>query len=377
MTTNTLPAAQLITHPVALNELAGKLSRAEKIAVDTESNSLFAYHEQVCLIQFSVPGEDFLVDPLALTDLSPLGPIFANPMIEKIFHASEYDLICMKRDFSFEFINIFDTFAAARILGRDAVGLGAMLESEFLVEVNKRYQRANWGQRPLPAHLLAYAQVDTHYLIPLRDLLAEELAEKGLMALAQEDFNRMCLVNGHNCDDKANEWWRINGASDLPPQKAAVLQELCRFRDRVAQRINQPLFKVYNDRTLLALADECPKSLEDMQNLELLTPRQFTRDGEVILATIKKGLASSPAYPNRSHRPSDQFLSRLDKLRKWRKVAGEKMGVSSDIILPRDLLFEIAETNPGGKPELHAIMNSVPWRMEKFGDQIIHVLQNG
>ncbi len=139
--------------------------------------------------------------------------------------------------------NIFDTFTAARILGREAVGLGAMLESEFFVEVNKRYQRANWGQRPLPPHLLAYAQIDTHYLIPLRDRLAAELAQKNLSLLAQEDFNRVCLINGHN-EEKNNDWWRINGASDLSPQKAAVLQELCHFRDRLAQRLNQPLFKV-------------------------------------------------------------------------------------------------------------------------------------
>lgn len=375
MTTNSLPAAQLITQPAALRDLAAILSREEKVAVDTESNSLYAYQEQVCLIQFSIPGSDYLVDPLALTDLTPLAPIFNNPNIEKIFHASEYDLICLKRDFGFNFKNIFDTFTAARILGREAVGLGAMLESEFFVEVNKRYQRANWGQRPLPPHLLAYAQIDTHYLIPLRDRLAAELAQKNLSLLAQEDFNRVCLINGHT-DEKNNDWWRINGASDLSPQKAAVLQELCHFRDRLAQRLNQPLFKVYNDRTLLALALECPKSLDELRDLEILSSRQFNRDGEAILASIKKGLTSSPVFANRPQRPCEQFLVRLEKLRKWRKAAGEKMGVSSDIILPRDLLFEIAESAPAGKAELHAIMKRVPWRMDQFGDQIIHVINN-
>ncbi len=376
MSANTLPAAKLITQPAALDELAQKLSRENHIAVDTESNSLYAYHEQVCLIQFSIPGEDFLLDPLILIDLSSLSPIFSSPKIEKIFHASEYDLICLKRDFGFEFSNIFDTFTAARVLGREAVGLGAMLESEFFISVDKRYQRANWGQRPLPAHLLAYAQVDTHYLIPLRDRLAAELTEKGLMPLAQEDFQRMCLVNGRNGDDKPEDCWRVNGANDLPPQKAAVLHELCILRDRIAQRINQPLFKVYKDHTLLELAQECPQSIEEIQNLELLNSRQLKQDGEAILAAIKKGLASPPIRPNRSHRPSEQFLSRLDNLRKWRKATGEKMGVSSDIVLPRDLLFEIAELNPAGEPELREILNKVPWRMEQFGDQIIKKIHN-
>jgi len=127
----------------------------------------------------------------------------------------------------------------------------------------------------------------------------------------------------------------------------------------------------------LDLAIECPQSIEELQNLELLNSRQMKQDGEAILAAIKKGLASPPIRPNRSPRPSEQFLSRLDSLRKWRKATGEKMGVSSDIILPRDLLFEIAELNPTGEPELRKIMNKVPWRMEQFGEQIIKKIHNG
>jgi ribonuclease D len=139
------------------------------VAVDTESNSLFAYREQVCLVQFSTTQADFLVDPLALADLTPLAPLFADPKIEKVFHAAEYDLLCLKRDFGFSFANLFDTMLAGRILGRKEIGLGAMLEAFYGVQADKRHQRANWGQRPLPAPLLEYATLDTHYLIPLRD----------------------------------------------------------------------------------------------------------------------------------------------------------------------------------------------------------------
>ena len=116
-----------IDHPAALVRLADVLLRQTVIAVDTESNSLFAYQEQVCLIQFSTDTNDYLVDPLVLADLSPLGPVFANPTIEKVFHAAEYDVICLKRDFGFEFNNLFDTMLAARILGRSGLGLGTTL----------------------------------------------------------------------------------------------------------------------------------------------------------------------------------------------------------------------------------------------------------
>jgi len=145
-----LPAPVLITRQAALQRLADTLRGEKIIAVDTESNSLYAYQEQVCLIQFTARGIDYLVDPLALDDLSPLAPVFSDPAIEKVFHAAEYDLICLKRDFGYTFNNLFDTMVAARILGRELYGLGAILEEEFGVQVDKRYQRANWGQRPLP-----------------------------------------------------------------------------------------------------------------------------------------------------------------------------------------------------------------------------------
>jgi len=160
-----MPKPTFINQPAALEALAETLLGETCIAVDTESNSLYAYREQVCLIQFSTRQRDMLVDPLALDDLSALREVFSSEGIEKVFHAAEYDLICLRRDFGFEFSNIFDTMVAGRILGRDEVGLGAMLLREFNVQVDKRHQRANWGQRPLPEHLLNYAQYDTHYLI--------------------------------------------------------------------------------------------------------------------------------------------------------------------------------------------------------------------
>ena len=191
----TLPAPVLVTGPQALRLLARTLNNQEIIAVDTESNSLYAYQEQVCLIQFSTLEGDYLVDPLALEDLSALGEVFANPKVEKVFHAAEYDLICLQRDFDFRFENLFDTMIAARVLGREAVGLAAMLGEHFGIEVDKRHQRANWGRRPLAAEMLAYAQQDTHYLIELSARMRAELEASGRWALAAEDFERLAHAN--------------------------------------------------------------------------------------------------------------------------------------------------------------------------------------
>ena len=143
--------SQVITHAAALRTLAKELQRHPIIAVDTESNSLYAYRERVCLIQFSTPLADTLVDPLALDDLTPLAPIFADPKIEKVFHAAEYDLICLKRDFGFEFANLFDTLVAARILGRKQVGLGAILGSGVQRRAGQALPARQLGHSPAAA----------------------------------------------------------------------------------------------------------------------------------------------------------------------------------------------------------------------------------
>jgi ribonuclease D len=370
---------ELITHPAELLRLAERLRRVQKLAVDTESNSLHAYRERLCLIQFSTDTMDYLVDPLALEDLSPLAPIFIDPGIEKVFHAAEYDLICLRRDHGFEVANLFDTMLAARILGRSEVGLGSMLEAEFGVTLEKRYQRADWGQRPLPTHLLDYARLDTHYLIALRERLAAGLAERDLIPLAQEDFNR--LAASHPSENgsppggnRGVEPWRLRGAHDLTPQQAAVLGELCRYRDEMARQQDRPLFKVFNDHTLLAIATETPRTLEQLRRLPGMSPRQVNRHGSNLLRAVQRGLKSKPIHPPRPPRQGERFSDRLEALREWRKGAAEKMGVSSDVVLPRDLMFLLAEKAPRSQDELAEVLGEAPWRLEHFGTQMLNAL---
>lgn len=375
-----LPPPTLIRRPAELRHLVEKLKSVTRLAVDTESNSLYAYREQVCLVQFSTGEEDYLVDPLELDDLGPLGGVFADEGIEKVFHAAEYDLLCLRRDFGFEFANLFDTMIAARILGREAVGLGAVLEDEFAVHLDKRYQRADWGQRPLPAHLLDYARLDTHYLIALRQRLAENLRSAGMWALAQEDFARLCAMKGTEDDGHAPggavdvSCWRVSGAYDLSPQQAAVLQELCRYRDQVARQANRPLFKVIGDHTLLAIAAETPHKLGELSQLPGMTPGQVRRHGAQLLQAVQRGLHAEPLYPRRSRRPDERFTERLDLLRRWRKEVAAQMGVPSDVVLPRDLLHSLAEKNPNQPEALAKVLEGAPWRLEHFGEQILRVL---
>ena len=361
-----------IDTPDALVRMCNDLLRENKVAVDTESNSLHAYQERVCLIQFSNLQTDYLVDPLALTDLSPLAPIFSSPEIVKVFHAAEYDLICLKRDYHFQFQNIFDTMLAARILSYPAFGLGAILENKFGIVLDKRYQKADWAKRPMSAAMLSYARMDTHFLVKLMDMMVNELTAKQLEGLAAEDFNRISRVNGVPQDTELESLWKISGAHYLNPKQAAVLRELVNFRNKEAKRRNQPSFKVIHNDLLLQIADACPETREALQICGVNT-NSLSRYGNELITAVKTGLQKEPLYPPKVRKCDQELKARIENLKSWRKQTAAQYKVESDVILPRDLLVDIAEKHPATLNELSELMHFFPWRFQQFGSMILSV----
>ena len=355
-----------------LRALVEVLSQQSSVAVDTESNSLHAYHEQVCLIQFSTPETDYLVDPLALDDLALLGEIFGNAKIEKIFHAAEYDLICLKRDFDFSIINIFDTRWAVRVLGYARDGLEGLLNERFDIKVDKKYQKADWGKRPLSDEQVNYARFDTHYLLPLKKMLEAELEQKGLLQLAREDFERACDVEIPI--GKPVLWERMANNHGFTPRELTILKELYECRERIAGDLDRPPFKVMGDRQLFEIARLTPKYLDELFGLGL-SNRQVMRWGKAILQAVEKGQTAPLVKPQQPERPDDAFLFRLDALKTWRKNAARKMQVESDVVLPRQLMEMIAANGPRSIPELSDLLSGSPWRMTHFGPQILKVVK--
>jgi len=372
---DTLTPPIWVSTTMALKNLVDDLRSQDRVAVDTESNSLHAYREQVCLIQFSTPQNDYLIDSLALTDLSTLSPLFANPAIEKIFHAAEYDINCLHRDFSFSFKNLFDTVIAARILGHQVIGLGDLITVYFDVIVNKKYQKSDWGYRPLTAEQEDYARLDSHYLIALRDILEKELIDRGLLELAHEDFKRACLPSNGNGKLPKARWERISGHQDLTPRQFSTLNELCNTREEIAERLNRPVFKVVNDDLLLSLAQTVPDSTMGLEEAGL-TKVQVEKFGAQFLKAIRSGQNAPLVARTRNKRPSDSMLARLDRLKQWRKKEAGKIKVESDIILPKTLMYSIAEQGPRDMKKLGLVMKESPWRFEHYGEEIIKVLES-
>jgi ribonuclease D len=365
----------LIQEPDQLKSLLPALKHQPRLAVDTESNSLYAYRERVCLIQISIPGADFLIDPLALTDLSPLGPVFANPRIEKVFHAAEYDLLCMKRDFGFTVSNLFDTRVACRTLGCKQTGLGDLLQEAFGVSLDKRCQRANWGKRPLPPDLLDYARLDTYFLLPLRDRLERELQQAGRLEECEEATLHLARI-ALNHQDQPQGFWGMSHARQLPPTETAILRELYLMRDKHARRLDRPAFKVMEDKTLVEIARLQPANLPALADLPGMTSRQVERYGEELLAAVARGQnAPHPRRP-RAERADQKALARYEILRQWRKLAAAERQVESDVILPREVLWEIARSAPRELKDLESLMMPLAWRFQSYGPAILHALWN-
>jgi ribonuclease D len=244
---------------------------------------------------------------------------------------------------------------------------------KFEVIVDKRFQKADWAKRPLPPDQLNYARLDTHYLLALRDILEEELNSKNLWPLALEEFQRISYGNGHS-DQEPFAWQRVNGATRLSPQQLAILKELLEWRQYQAERMNRPVFKVISDKLLIAIAEEKPNRLEDLQSVGL-TVRQAYLFGNDLLAALRRGLKATPINRFATSRPDQAYMNRLEILRSWRKKTAELLGVESDIILPRAFMQAIAENNPKNIQSLAEFMPQSPWRLEQYGPDILESIK--
>jgi ribonuclease D len=285
--------------------------------------------------------------------------------------------MCLKRDFGFRFTNLFDTMWAARILGWARVGLGDVLKENFGVRTNKRYQRYNWGERPLEPEALAYACLDTHYLLPLRRLQAKALREGGNWDEAREVFDQVAESPPMSHTFDPTDFRRVKGASDLTPREQAILRELYVWRDREARRRNRPPFKVLGDRTLTALAQARPRTPEGLADLSGLKPYHVRRYGNRILRAIKQGTrAQPPPAPPPPPRHTEEELARFQALRTWRKGVAARRGVDPDVIVGNAILWGLAEQNPRTVEGLKQIEGLGPWKRKTYGKAMLKVLGN-
>lgn len=370
-----MPEASIVNNSETYQHMLAHLATQDTIAIDTESNSLHAYHERVCLIQLSSLTADFLVDPFVFDNLDELGKLFSREDIQKVFHAGDYDIGCLKRDFDFTFHNVFDTMLAATALAEPNLGLAALLEKYFGVILDKKYQRANWGERPLKAEMLSYAQCDSHYLIPLRDTLLPQLEASNRLKLVLEEGEGMArLVKP--LEQHIEDIWRVKGAQDLSAEALSLLDVLNHARELIASKRDVPPFKVFSDRALIEIAQTQPHYIQELSLLPSLSESQVRRYGSLLMQAIQTWRENpQKVSARRNHRLSDAEMKRRDALSNWRKQAGLDEGLPSNAIISRDLLERLAHPEFSDINELKQAMKYFPYRYERYGDVIFQVLE--
>jgi ribonuclease D len=333
----------------------------KRYAVDTEANSLHAFKEKLCLVQFCAAGLHAIVDPLTI---SP--DVFEKFMAqlhqgEVWMHGADFDITMLKRTFDAVPETIFDTQIAARLCGSRQFGLANLVMDVFSVELSKQNQRADWGKRPLTDKMVEYALNDVRYILPLADHYSAKLRELGRYEWFLESCAdaRETVLNRQPRDQ--DDAWRIGGSGRLKPLGLAYLRAFWHWRNGEAERVNRPVFKVASNDMLLGFAEDCFNGKE---------PRFPERFPSSVARRFQKARADAAAidqseWPRRRHglrMPRNaETDKKFEELRAKRDEIATQLDLDPSLLASRTALEQIAVFPEKAEEEL---MN---WQRQLLG----------
>ena len=377
---NDLPPPVMVEDEREFEGMLKDLESQSIIAFDTEADSFFNYQEKVCLIQVTVEDRDYIVDPLADFDLSPLGEVFADPNRRIVFHDGEYDILILKRDYDFDFAGLFDTRVAAAAIGEASPGLASVLKKYFEVELDKTLQRSNWSQRPLDPKQISYARLDTRYLIPLMEKFEEKLERQDRTEIVQGEFLRLEGIEPVDRSFNPDEFVRLKGVRDLSPIERQALRELYIVRDRLAEQLNRPPFKVMSNQVLFNIAKALPTNSRTLIDVPMFSSRMVRKMGDRILDAVDEAVHKGPLAKLPQLPPKDGSLSLDDeqyelheRLRTWRKKYAETEDLDSSLVMNRHVLMRVAVARPRTLDELVAVEGFLSWQVRRYGDALVEL----
>src|ERR671918_1261440 len=348
----------LIATDAQLVELLNKIDPAERVAIDTEADSLHCYREKLCLVQLSLPTSNCIVDPLADIDLAPLR--LALERTEIVLHGADYDLRMLRRGLNFVARKIFDTMIAARLLGIREFSLAALVKRYFGLELPKGSQKANWAQRPLPARMAEYAINDVRYLLPLAEELEAELDRYGRLDWLRQSCQRAIEQAGVQRVRDEDELWRISGSGSLRGREAAILRALWQWREKEAEAADRPPFHVLqNDQLLNAAAAFASGDTPDYRHFSLRRRQAFYQAAQGAMQLPESEWPVSRRRVGR--RPGSENVRAMEELRRRRDQAANELNLEPAFIAPRNTLEAIATS------EARAASLLVPWQRELLG----------
>jgi ribonuclease D len=359
------PVYQLLDQPGSLAPLLAALERVDEVFLDTEADNMYRYKTRVCLLQFMVDGEIFLVDVLAPgMKLDRLWPVLAEKHL--VMHGSDFDLRLLHDLCGFRPKSIFDTMLAAQLLGRQRIGLAGLLEEHFGVAVDKSGQKANWSQRPITPKLLNYAALDVWHLPALRDILARELKKLGRAEWLEQQCRAQIEAGSTGFAAATENDWRIGRSERLRGPGLSVLHAVWHWREAQAQRLDTPPFKVCGNTLLLQIAEAAEAGDSEQSILERVNlGKRHDRIFPSLAAAVRAGLARDPkTLPRRPGRdPNHVSLTQAeielqDRIKADRDAIAAKLGIEATLIANRAALAQVAR-DPERLDEL-----LLPWQAD-------------
>ena len=361
-----------------LEDFLTKIKGHSQVAMDLEADSLYRYRERICLIQITGGERNGIIDTLALNDLAPLYRLLEDPSVEKIFHGADYDMRLLKALDGCCPKNLFDTMVGAQLLGVRQLGLSDLLGNRLGIQVEKEFQRADWGKRPISPEMIRYAVQDTCFLIDLKMDIERELVAKGRLEWAKEEFESLLKVKPicRGTPDAS----KVTGSKALDDRGRAVLQTLLEWRDNEARRLDVPPFKVMGTGTLLEVADMRPSVPDELGRIKGITAKVIRIRGKAILDAVKQGIDADPIpYKkkkkghNKKKRPGSN--KRLLSLKAVRDRYADKLDMDPGVVCSNAVLKSLAVTMPDGI-EAHVRESLKSWQAEVLGEDLLDVLQS-
>jgi ribonuclease D len=361
----------LVESDAALAELARRWAEAPALGLDTEFVRTNTFFHRLGLIQVSDGRTSWLVDPVAVLDLSPLAGVFRSPGV-KVLHSASEDMEVFYRAFGVLPEPLFDTQVAAALAGAGAFLSYQKLVAAFLgVEISKHETRTDWMARPLSPGQLAYAAEDVAFLLPLYERLRQELSAQGRLSWAFEDSAAL-LDTSRFDEDPETAYLRIKGAGRLDRRQLGALQRLAAWREREARRRDLPRSFVLKDDLLLALATRQPQTARDLQKLPSYDARQANRDAAAWLRILEENAARPETdLPRIARPPHSPALRDLEnRLRDAVRRKSTALGIPPEILAPRRILDALLRLTTGkGDPRLPRELAG--WRREVIGEDLL------
>jgi ribonuclease D len=362
----------MIDSQAALDAAVEALGREPALALDTETDSFFAYKPRICLLQLSAPGRDLLVDPLAGLDLSGLGALLRDPARQVVLHAAENDVILMHHEFSWRIGNLFDTQVAAFVLGLKPYSLAGILEARFGVQLDKGLQRSDWARRPLSEEQMFYAREDTRHLLDLAADLRARAEEAGRTEEIEAECRRIAGRDWTPEPFDPEGFRKMAGARELDATGLRILSDLFLFRNAEAERRNQAAFRIVADSVLVAIARG-----------RVTAPRKgvpesfWRRHGERVARIVREAPGKGPVprreAPRGRREPVPPAVERrFEALRRWRARAAAERGVEPWVVARNELLSQVAQAGCRDLDGLRPLLE--PFRFREYGEAMLAAL---